>query len=350
MSLFAEHGAHVLVDAQFGSTGKGLFAAWLAEKAMGRRLFFDGVISNAGPNSGHTFYNGNTKVVLKQLPSFAVRAYQLGCIIPTYLSAGAIIDPQQLRVEALAYPNLRIFVSPVAAVIGDDDRETERNGTVAAVAGTRSGTGAALARKVLRDPNAVWGIEGHIAHRMPDNVKTLATDANFINLHMRRVFVEVSQGFSLGLNDPRFFPKVTSRECTVAQAISDARIAPKFVTKTYAVARTFPIRVGNVDGFSSGGHYPDQQEIDWKDIGVEPELTTVTKRPRRIFTLSLQQLRDAFIVNQPDVVLLNFMNYLSTEEQHIMSVNVNHLLHGIGLGDTEMYYGYGPLSSDIMPF
>lgn len=309
-SLFSRVGAHVLVDGQYGSTGKGVLAAWLALQNMGYSdHHWAGVISNAGPNSGHTFYHGVEKHVLKQLPTFAVASHLRGNTIPVYLSAGAIIDPLILALEANKYPEIPIFVHPNAAVITDLDKAAEHSGTVAAVAGTRSGTGAAIARKVLRDPEAVWS--GWRDAVPCVNVVTMMEGRRF-NAAQERYFVEVSQGFSLGINQP-FYPKVTSRECTVAQAIADAGIPPRHVSKTYMSCRTYPIRVGNVDGHSSGEWYPDQSEISWEELGVEPELTTVTQRVRRVATFSQDQFEDAVAANDPDFVFLNFMNYPGSE-------------------------------------
>jgi adenylosuccinate synthase len=127
------------------------------------------------------------------------------------------------------------------------------------------------------------------------------------------------------------------------QGIADARIAPRFVTRTYMVARTYPIRVGNHNGNSSGGCYPDQQEIEWNDIGQEPELTTVTQRVRRIFTFSRTQFEEAVAANQPDFVLMNFMNYLRPDEVKEMTDYLRRF-------PFYTMYGHGPEDNDVIPF
>lgn len=343
MELFASTGAHVLVDGQFGSTGKGLFASYLARKAAEHDARFDAVISNAGPNSGHTFYHEGEKHVLKQLPTFAVKTMLMGRKPPPIiLSAGAVIDPIILRKEALKYPDLDIYVSPQAAVIDDEAKRAEATGSIAAVAGTQSGTGYAIARKIMRDPKGVFG--GRVFD-MPRNVRILIGPTFVENM---RVFVEVSQGFSLGIHSD-FYPKVTSRECTVMQAIADARIAPRFVTKTYMVIRTYPIRVGDHNGNSSGGFYPDQDEIDWHEIGVEPELTTVTQRIRRIFTFSNFQYREALMANQPDIVLVNFMNYFKSPSAESWFIqNITHIgAEAMPYRNPDLLFGRGPHDHDI---
>ena len=83
-------GAHVLVDGQFGSTGKGLLASYLAEKAWDEGIDFDIVVTSAGPNSGHTFYHKGEKIVLKMLPSFAVKTL---CLINDLEERSDAISP-----------------------------------------------------------------------------------------------------------------------------------------------------------------------------------------------------------------------------------------------------------------
>lgn len=338
VAIFERKGAHVLVDGQFGSTGKGALAAWLAHQPS--EYAWAGVISNAGPNSGHTFYHEGEKHVLKQLPTFAVAKYLLGETIPVYLSAGAIINPDVLAVEAQKYPGIPITIDPRAALLSHDDQAAEHSGTIAAVAGTRSGTGSVLARKIQRDPRAV-------CQSMPDGwiAKNVICAERIHWADMMPYFVEVSQGFSLGINS-EFYPKVTSRECTVMQAITDCRIPPRHVTKTYMSLRTYPIRVGNVDGFDSGGWYHDQREVTWEEIGVEPERTTVTNRIRRVATFSPKQVIEALQANDPDYVFLNFLNYCSPADQNTLIRFLQELSASVHR-PFKILRGYGPNIGDI---
>lgn len=345
--LFANRGVHAVVDGQFGSTGKGVLAAWLAEQAHNQGVRFDVVVSNAGPNSGHTFYDkAGNKHILKQLPTFAVASFVNGWGSPVvYLSAGAIVDLDVLFAEASRYPGLRIFVDPMAAVITPEDRHAEKDGTIAAVAGTRSGTGAALARKVLRDPTAT--MRGWLESKVngvvfPGKIHVIHQDLFHPDT---LIFLEVSQGFSLGLNS-EFFPKVTSRECTVQQGLADARIPAQHLSRVYVSMRTYPIRVGNVDGFSSGDCYGDQEETTWEAIGQTPELTTVTQRVRRVFTFSEQQAYESVNVNGADFVFLNFMNYLDEKSQ----TDLLAVLSDIRDGSSKLFdviQCFGPTSEDV---
>lgn len=307
MTLFADTGVHALADGQFGSCGKGALAAWLALQAQDQGVEFKACVTNAGPNSGHTFYHDGVKIVLKQLPTFAVASYLMGFDIPVYISAGAIIDPYILQQECARYPELKVYVHPNAALIDQRDVQTEHDlASIAAVAGTRSGVGAALMDKIARREDAIWK-NNWCADMFPPYLQP--------NPWAGRVFMEISQGFSLGINS-QFYPKVTSRECTFMQGMADARFPPNCCTRGYLAFRTFPIRVGNVDGYSSGDWHPDQEEVTWEQVGVKPEITTVTGRERRVATWSWLQFVEAMAANNPTHVFLNFMNYLSVPSRH----------------------------------
>lgn len=290
---FKRPGAYVLVDGQYGSTGKGLVAGLLAE------CFKDDVIcviSNQGPNSGHTSYYGDEKIVLKQLPTFSVIAHKIGGYTPaTYFSAGAVIDGDILEKEKEKHKITGVIIDPNAAIVLPCDKEADKT-TVDNIASTGQGVGPALIRKIMRVPDGTWG---HI---------------NFKPYIMERLsavcfFMEIPQGFSLGINSG-FYPHTTARECSVSQALADAHLPPSLHRKTIMVCRTYPIRVGNTQG-SSGPCYPDQIEISFGMLGKEPELTTVTGRVRRIFTWSDLQYADSLFTLDPNVVVLTFCDYLN---------------------------------------
>lgn len=340
--LFDLYGVHCVVDGQFGSTGKGALSAWLASRAIHTMTAstFGGCIYSGGPNSGHTFYMDDEKIVLKQLPTFAVVLHLCGIRIPVYLSAGSVIDRDILKAEANRYPGLEIFVHPNAAIVTDEDKEAEHSGSIAAVAGTRSGTGASLARKINRDPDVIARSSlGYITPNVTLRGRYLLSPV------VTPYFMEVSQGFSLGVNS-QFYPKVTSRECTVMQGLADARIPAHLLRRTYMAIRTFPIRVGNVDGHSSGDWYPDQTEISWDELKQAPELTTVTQRIRRVATFSMMQFMEACNANMPDLVFASHMDYLDDEGQVKFTNDMERARTVLGMRYALMY-GYGPKIENI---
>lgn len=331
---FAENvdrpGAFVLVDGQYGSTGKGLAAAVLAE-AVG--FMFDAVTSNAGPNSGHTSYYKGEKIVLQQLPTFGVVCEKIGMGLPMYMNAGAIIDWPKLKDELDLYArNASVRVHPHAACVTDEARAMETE-LVGRIGSTGKGTGAALARKVLRLPESV------AQDLLPEKILGRMTYSP-TGLY----FIEVSQGYSLSLNASGFYPFTTSRDCTVAQAMSDAGFHPQSYIGGMMVVRTFPIRVAG----NSGPCYPDQRETSWEELGQTPEITTVTKKVRRVFTWSDQQYIEALHANRPTMLFFNFMNYLpENQRQEFLEDKVRIYAKVMHCAPELVLAGYGPLNEQV---
>lgn len=344
-SWFTEPGAYVLVDGQFGSTGKGLFSALIAETAVMKPNW---VTTNAGPNSGHTAYIGLDKVVTQQLPIASIALKRLGAVCRTLVNAGAIIDSKRMAYEVIEYlGSSRPYIHPCAAMIEAHHISQDAH-TRSMIASTGKGTGPALIDKISR-------VAANIARGlyMPDlppfqgfHGEKMRTWDDFWDWEQDRVFVETSQGFSLGLNST-FYPNVTSRECTVMQALADARIPAQMLRKVAMCVRTFPIRVGDTDR-TSGGCYQDQKETSWETLGVEPELTTVTRTVRRVFTWSREQFRAACAANRPDVIFCNFFQYLPMEDRAAFVQNLHDDYMDVMERMPIMYYGFGPRGEDVV--
>jgi adenylosuccinate synthase len=297
LNWFNHPGVSFVVDGAFGSTGKGAASAWIYANSEFKPDVFT---TNASPNAGHTAYWKGNKIVTRHLSIAGVIDAMEGGHGITYLNAGAIIDEDLLRHEIDTYGmEGRVFVSPKATVILP--RHKENHPSLAAIASTQKGTGPAMADRLLRYPDVIYGQrEGQLTFTP--------------NFEKARVLCEVPQGFSLGLHSG-FYPYTTNRECTVLQGASDLGCSHRDITNVMMTIRTFPIRVGNTADGTSGPCYPDQQEISWSDLGVEPEVTTVTKRVRRVFTFSDEQFRAAVRVNAPNSLWLGFMDYLDADGQ-----------------------------------
>lgn len=342
-------GFYAVVDGQYGSTGKGLLASVLAEHLKGRVGL---VTSNAGPNSGHTSYYGDEKVVLRQLPTFSVMHSKYHGYMPrTHLNSGAIIEPECLKEETDLYVkhHWTLTVSRNAAVVGGAAKEMEKK-LIGRIGSTGKGTGGALASKILRHPTAVFGgvhdddtimeLVGKFGSKGTDIEVSLAMGA------FGTVLAEVSQGFSLSLNAGGFYPYCTSRDCTVMQSMSDAGFHPSSYRDCAMVVRTFPIRVAG----NSGPCHTDQQEITWDAVGQQPELTTVTQKVRRIFTWSRQQFKSALLANRPGVLMVNFMNYLPNDTDHGEWLYENVMqpyCEVMSSVPKAVLLGYGPKNEDV---
>jgi adenylosuccinate synthase len=329
--------ASFVCDGQFGSTGKGLAAAYLAIQHRS-----DLAVTNASANAGHTTVIGDRKFVTFHLPTFGVIQQD----IPIYLDAGAIINPTKLleELDTLGVKRERVKIHPRAAVITQEmiDAEGRDDSAATKLASTRKGVGTALSEKIMRRSPLAMGV--------PEIADMIGIyDLNWeMQIRGRRVTVEVPQGFSLGINSGLAYPYCTSRDCTVLQAMTDAGIHPKFMGKTLMVVRTYPIRVGNIveDGKqlgTSGPCYSDQVETSWEELGVKAEITTVTKRVRRVFTWSNKQYSDACSINRPDFVMLTFCDYFKKRAQ------LKHLIDDAEFfGSKITHFSHGPDVSDVV--
>ncbi len=303
-------GVNVLIDGQFGSTGKGKLSAYLAGRS-------DVVWNTAdfAPNAGHTVVIDGKKFITKTIPSgFVNRDARL------FLTSASTINVDTLlkEVEMLADYNVahRLSIHPTAGVVTPEDIAEEQQ-TMQGIASTMTGGGAALRRKIAR--------KALVAKDIPALAQWVNDRTQDILISARRgatVLAESAQGFDLSLNHGLQYPYTTSRDVTTSNVLANLGAPPQLMARCWASMRTFPIRVGHlvVDGQKqgdSGPYYPDQKELTWDEVAavtgspdVKPELTTVTKRVRRVFTWSGMQWAKFLQVCQPTDVFLNFTNYL----------------------------------------
>ena len=302
----------LVIDMQFGSTGKGLIAGYLAEK-----YGHDVVLTANMPNAGHTYINAaGRKWVHKALPS-GITSPNLKIV---GIGPGAVFDVNRLLKEiedsADVLNGKEVWIHECAAVLSPRHKEKEAS-TLSAVSSTMQGSAAATVEKMMRDPNSAVLARNCLEHNASiDSEGGLAVKVRVVSnkewIEMlyaaKRILAEGAQGYSLGLN-AGFWPYCTSRDCTPARFMADMAIPLGMLNNTVGTMRCHPIRVGNTaDGFS-GPCYPDQKELTWEELGVEPETTTVTGRIRRVFSFSYQQAREAILACQPTHIFLNFCNY-----------------------------------------
>lgn len=329
----------VLVGGQWGSEGKGAVAGWLATQDGSR---FHLAATNASAQSGHTTVMANgDKLVCRHLPTTAVMRH-----IPAYLTAGSVIAINGLKweMDSLKFPKHLLLVHPMAVIITADDvtAEKEPDSSQAKIASTQKGVGAALARKVQRAAQTA-GKDPRLVEVICDkDALVTALDRGSAGM------LEVPQGFGLGLNHGGCYPHCTSRDCYVSSAMADAGLHPSYLHKTIMVVRTYPIRVGNIEGGYSGPPMPDHREVTFEGLGQPAEFTTVTRRPRRIFTFSLAQYRRALLYNRPDIVVVTFCNYLKTVgEFHWLYNGMRAAENELGLPHPRRFWQYGPTVENV---
>jgi adenylosuccinate synthase len=328
----------MVIDLQYGSTGKGLICGWLAETNK-----YDTVINANMPNAGHTYINAaGRKWMHKVLPN--------GIVSPgikrVMIGPGSVFSLDRLELEMAESKdliNLAMLRIHENAVILHDHHRVQEMENVTSIGSTQQGSAAAVVEKMLRDPSEVVIARDALKGTKWEQCLTSPQDWQFQLRDSRKILAEGAQGFSLGING-QFYPYCTSRDCTPARFLADMAIPLPMLNKVIGTARTYPIRVGG----TSGGCYPDQKEITWNDIGVAPEYTTVTNRERRVFTFSMHQLMDALEECCPDEVFLNFCNYLEADEVTNLVSQIDAANMAVGFKPVVMYMGYGPQFDDVV--
>jgi len=310
----------IVVDLQYGSTGKGLIVGKIAEDVAP-----DTVITAWAPNAGHTY-------IAKDGRKFIHTHLANGIVSPglrrVLLGPGSLINPQQLLAEIAACSDLledvQILIHPHAAVVTDRHIEEEA-GPMTKIGSTKKGVGAAMCQRIRRDPDDL-----NIAADCEELSKYVVTVAAYRTAlrDAKTVLVEGAQGYGLSMYHG-FYPYTTSRDVSLWQILADCgipydllpHIMGELAINVVGTCRTYPIRVANrfdTHGTQvgySGPCYGDQIEISFEEIGQKTELTTVTKLPRRIFTFSRQQIAEAIEYNGAREIFLNFVNYCRSEEE-----------------------------------
>jgi adenylosuccinate synthase len=341
--------SYMIIDMQYGSTGKGLLAGYLAEKYQP-----DVVVTAWGPNAGHTYINSNGRKFVHRMLANGIVSPALRAVL---IGPGSVIDLDCLQREILDCKDLMkgkvVVIHPHAVIVGQKHRETEARNVK--IGSTMKGTGAAVIQRIERDPDnsvvACDNIPNEFFDKLHFNgIECICSDSLYQTIVKRAKLIQIegAQGFSLSMYHG-FYPYTTSRDVTPAQVMADCALPIGLKPLVYGTLRTFPIRVANrydEDGKqlgTSGPFYRDQKELEWSDIGLEPELTTVTKLPRRIFSFSRDQLRHAMHYCAPDKVFLNFANYL-TDHETLELIDAIESEHGEGLVE---WVGTGPGVDDV---
>lgn len=355
---------NVIFDLQYGSTGKGLIAGYIAE-----RDHPDVVVTAWAANAGHTYIDGEGRKFVHTMLANGIVSPKLKYVL---IGPGSVIDPAALRREINEcqdlLQNARILIHPAAAVIQQHHRDEEA-GPMTKIGSTKKGCGAAAIQRIRRNPDdqnvAGPGVPmleysgymqiGHYELVAYELAQYVCTREEYLTVLMNadNILVEGAQGYGLSMYHG-FYPYTTSRDVSVHQVLADCGIPVAVGRKLNVIgtARTYPIRVANrfdergVQVGWSGPCETDQEEITFESIGQEVELTTVTKLPRRIFTFSHRQMHRAVATNGVDEVFINFMNYLPTEEDRDAFVaDVDDTIRQ--LGARVRYLGYGPTARDV---
>lgn len=328
---------NVVTDGQWGSCGKGLISTALADKHRPEMISTTNMA-----NAGHTAVKEDGEAfIAKAVPSGAIlKKWRPGYNPFIFLGASCAFHLDRL-LEEIKICEIEdcTFVHERAGIITDAQRQIENDlkaGTKH-VASTMQGCGAFLADKVMRRKELKLArdypeLADYMASRMPERFESGVLQGTAVPVILHRlmqsldwtILHEGSQGFSLDINHGSHYPQCTSRSTTATQNLTDMGLPSQSMGDVYVVIRPYPIRVGNVieDGKQvgySGDCYPGQEEMTWEQVSTaanappevtKGELTTVTKRLRRVFSFSESQLEEAVVVNGATKLALNFANYI----------------------------------------
>jgi len=347
--VFAPGTLTTILDSSAGSSGKGKIGAFVAEHADNWQFCCNTFM----PQAGHWVKNDNGKTYFYQTLNSC--AYLHEKYEKMYIGPGCTIElPAFWReLEENNVPRNKIGISPVAAILQDIDAAFERGevdldgkpsserhlGTMKS-GSTCHGVGACKARKILRRPNI------KLARDIPELKEFLCDVPGEIMDRLdngQSGLLEVAQGFQLSYLLPEFYPYCTSRNCTVGAGFDDMMLPLRYVGNIILNARTYPIRISNkkyigengdhitwedvqngvphkVETYNSGPGYEDQEEMSWDEItklSGSPEqimeMTSVTKLPRRAFSFSKDNLKQAIRYNDTGravYISMNFANYV----------------------------------------
>lgn len=295
----------VIIGGQFGSEGKGQIAAHISPE-------YDCLMRVGGPNAGHTVFEKPFNHVFHLLPSGTSRAANAKLLI----GPGAVLNLNKIldEIRFFGIEKGRLLIDENAVIISKEDIEAETK-IKDIISSTAQGVGAATATNII---SRLFGEDKHKAKHFLKELRPYlgSTHEELERLYQsgKKVLLEGTQGTGLSLHHG-LYPHVTSRDTTVAGCLSEAGISPKRVRKIIMVTRTYPIRVGGNSGpFGSN-------EIDMKTVAersgknseelIKKEITTTTKKNRRIAEFSWSLFRKACELNSPTDIALTFTDYIS---------------------------------------
>lgn len=301
----------VVVGGQFGGEGKGKITAHLCHE-----YGFDVAVRCGGPNSGHTITINDKQVVLRQIPAGVVNPHT-----KLFLAAGCLIDLNVLLAEIDSFDLIpdRFGIDYNAAIIDKKYvREEEDTGLGVRIGSTCTGTGIAVAKRVLRDRELKRAKEVPVLKPFLVNV---SDEVMASHLCGKRIVIEGTQGFGLSVYHSPYYPYTTSRDTTASGFLSEVGISPLAVSDIIMVIRTYPIRV-------EGNSGPLPKEIDWETIQRESgypykiqEFTTVTKNLRRVARFDLKLVKKAVCANMPTHIALMGVDYSNYENKGVRHSN-----------------------------
>ncbi len=281
--------ADVIVDLQFGDTGKGKVA-----HALAKTDDYDMVLRyNGGSNAGHTVYHNGQKVVTHQVPIGVLYGKK------SVIGPGCVVNLDKLEKEIKELNDAGfdttglIFIDKRAHLV--TEAHLEEDGKDTQIGTTRQGIGPAYRDKYGRKGIRMEDVE--VAENAPYNVIDIY-DLLHKDTHKYRVLCEGAQGFHLDI-DWGDYPYVTSSHCTIGSAILNG-IPPKKIRKVIGTMKAYETYVGNKT------YYTDENDPTFKRIQeAGQEFGATTGRPRKVNWVDINRVIMAMNINGVSEVIIN---------------------------------------------
>ena len=298
----------VIVGGQWGSEGKGHIASYLSPE-------YELLVRVGGPNAGHKVFLDSSAYTHHQLPSGTLRSQAKLLIAP-----GSVLNAEVLfeEIAECKVDSQRLSIDPQAMIIAPQDIRKERR-LVASIGSTGQGVGYATGRRItgrgsrLRLARDVKELRPFIKETWEILEKAYRSG--------KKVLIEGTQGAGLSIYHGTY-PYVTSRDTSVAGALSEAGVPPSRIRKVIMTCRTYPIRVQSPGGSTSGQM---GIEIDWATVAkrsslsldqlTKTERTSTTNRDRRVAEFNWTLLRRAAALNGPTDIALTFADYIANTNE-----------------------------------
>ena len=299
----------IVAGGQYGSEGKGKIAfLWARDKGAAA------AVRVGGSNSGHTVYGeDNTRYAFRMLPTASLLQG-----VTAVLPAGAYIDisvlQEEIKISGISKKRLR--VDPNAVIIKEEYKEYEEKSRMGVYIGsTLSGTGAAVASRAMRIKERPVVLAKDAPELKPYLCDTKSYLRDLLEQD-RDIVIEGTQGYCLSNYHAKEYPCATSRDTTAAGFLAETGLSPFDVKHVILVIRGFPIRVAGHSGKL-------ESEITWQIVSEESgakeafeERTTVTDKVRRVGRFTGEIVREAIMVNRPDILVLNHVDYFDYENRN----------------------------------
>ncbi len=286
--LYNRMKADIVVDLQYGDTGKGKVTHFLCTK----RKYTHVLRYNGGGNAGHTIFHNGKKFVTHQIPAGVFWG------IRSVIGNGCVVDPVQFlkEIKELEAGGVRtkgkIFIARNAHVITEahkhEDNKDKRIGT------TKRGNGPAY-----RDKYGRTGIRAESVKVLKPYLVDLYDE--FFGKKNVRILGEGAQGFGLDI-DWGDYPFVTSSHCMVGGATLNA-IPPQAIREVWGVSKVYETYVGNKKFQPAGEVFNEIREIG-------EEYGATTGRARQVNWLDVGLLERAIRLNGVTHIVFNKIDVL----------------------------------------